>query len=54
LPPETPPRGAEREFSTDFSRHTVPYREVFSGGPPKDGIPAIDAPSFVTTAEADK
>lgn len=53
LSPETPPSGAEREFSTDFSRHTVSYREVFSGGPPKDGIPAIDAPQFVTVAEAD-
>ncbi len=53
LPPESPPPGAEREFSTDFSRHTVPYSEVFSGGPPKDGIPAIDAPKFVATAAAD-
>jgi hypothetical protein len=52
LPPETPPPGAEREFSTDFSRHTVSYSEVFSGGPPKDGIPAIDAPKFVSIAEA--
>lgn len=54
LPPETPPSGAEREFSTDFSRHTVSYSEVFSGGPPKDGIPAIDAPKFVTVAQADE
>jgi len=54
LPPETPPPGAEREFSTDFSRHTVSYREVFSGGPPKDGIPAIDAPRFVSVSEADE
>jgi hypothetical protein len=54
LPPETPPPGAEREFSTDFSRHTVSYAEVFSGGPPKDGIPAIDAPQFVSVAEADE
>lgn len=53
LPPETPPAGAEREFSTDFSRHTVSYDEVFSGGPPKDGIAAIDAPQFVSIAEAD-
>lgn len=53
LPPEAPPSGAEREFSTDFSRHTVSYSEVFSGGPPKDGIPSIDAPQFVSIAEAD-
>ena len=53
LPAEAPPGGAEREFKTDFSRHTVPYAEILSGGPPKDGIPAIDNPKFVTVAEAD-
>ena len=53
LPPETPPAGAEREFITDFSLHTIPYDEIFSGGPPKDGIPAVDNPHFVSTAEAD-
>lgn len=31
---------------TDFSRHSVPFDEILSGGPPKDGIPAIDAPRF--------
>ncbi|WP_197433661.1 MULTISPECIES: DUF3179 domain-containing protein [unclassified Bradyrhizobium] len=31
---------------TDFSRHTVPLQEIKSGGPPKDGIPPIDAPRF--------
>lgn len=31
---------------TDFSRHTVPLEEIKSGGPPKDGIPSIDAPRF--------
>ncbi len=53
LPPEPPPSGAAREFKTDFSRHTVPYAEIFSGGPPKDGIPAIDKPTFVSVGEAD-
>ena len=37
---------------TDFSRHAVAYDEIRSGGPPKDGIPAIDKPSFVAAAEA--
>lgn len=32
--------------ATDFSRHTVPLQEIRSGGPPKDGIPPIDAPRF--------
>lgn len=52
LPTETPPSGAESEFNTDFSLHTVPYGEILSGGPPKNGIPAIDSPQFVTVAEA--
>lgn len=52
LEEEAPPRGAAREFRTDFSRHTVPYAEVLSGGPPKDGIPALDAPRFVTAEAA--
>jgi hypothetical protein len=37
---------------TDFSRHSVAYDEIFSGGPPKDGIPAIDRPLFVPISEA--
>ncbi|MBI3453862.1 MAG: DUF3179 domain-containing protein [Rhodospirillales bacterium] len=36
---------------TDFTRHTVPFGEIFSGGPPKDGIPAIDNPRFIPIAE---
>src|SRR6266508_3581909 len=31
---------------TDFSRHNVQFAEIKSGGPPKDGIPPIDAPRF--------
>jgi hypothetical protein len=52
LPAEPPPDGAG-QFTTDFSRHSVPYAEIRSGGPPKDGIPAIDVPQFVAVAEAD-
>jgi hypothetical protein len=54
LPDEPPPAGAESEFDTDFSRHTVPYSEILSGGPPKDGIPSIDDPQFVSIEEADE
>ncbi|MGQ0752131.1 MAG: DUF3179 domain-containing protein [Betaproteobacteria bacterium] len=39
---------------TDFSKHTVPLVEIVSGGPPKDGIPPIDKPRFVTPGEAGK
>lgn len=37
--------------NTDFSRSSVPYDEVLSGGPAKDGIPAIDHPSFLSVAK---
>lgn len=33
-------------FSTDFSKTAIDLDEIFSGGPPKDGIPSIDAPIF--------
>ncbi len=46
--------GAQDGWKTDFSKHTVPPDEILSGGPPKDGIPAIDAPEFVTVDEADR
>jgi len=39
---------------TDFSRRAVEPGEITSGGPPKDGIPAIDRPRFVAPAEADE
>ncbi|NUQ84775.1 MAG: DUF3179 domain-containing protein [Anaerolineales bacterium] len=54
LPEEPPPARAESEFTTDFSKHSVPYSEILSGGPPKDGIPAIDNPQFVSVSEADE
>lgn len=31
---------------TDFSKHTVPFEDIQDGGPPKDGIAAIDKPRF--------
>jgi hypothetical protein len=37
---------------TDFSRHSVDFDEIMSGGPPKDGIPSIDDPQFVAVAKA--
>jgi len=39
-------------WDTDFSKATVPLDEIVSGGPPKDGIPAIDDPRFVPVREA--
>ncbi len=49
---DPPPPGAETQFSTDFSKHGVPYDDILSGGPPKDGIPAIDEPTYVSIDEA--
>jgi hypothetical protein len=40
-------------WKTDFSRHTVPLDEISSGGPPRDGIPPLDAPKFLWLAEGD-
>ena len=38
---------------TDFSRHSVPFGEIRSGGVRRDSIPSIDAPRFVPVAEDD-
>lgn len=35
---------------TDFSKHSIEWNEIISGGPPKDGIPPIDAPLFRSVA----
>ena len=43
-----------RGWKTDFSRHSIPLDEILSGGPPKDGIPALDNPTFISVAEADE
>ena len=51
---DTPPPFRTRGFSTDFSRRTVSWGEILSGGPPKDGIPAVDAPEFESIAAADE
>ncbi|MDX1436978.1 MAG: DUF3179 domain-containing (seleno)protein [Anaerolineales bacterium] len=58
---ETPPElqdesapGITGEFTTDFSVHSVSYKDVLTGGPPKDGIPAIDDPNFISISEADE
>jgi hypothetical protein len=37
---------------TDFSKRTVELAEIESGGPPKDGIAAIDRPRFVAVSAA--
>ena len=40
-------------WHTDFSRYTIDFAEVFSGGVPRDGIPPLDTPRFEGVAPAD-
>ncbi len=40
-------------LKTDASKALVPLDEIVSGGPPPDGIPAIDRPVFVASADSD-
>jgi hypothetical protein len=51
-PAATAPPRITTGFETDFTQHSVPYAEV-TDVIPKDRIPAIDAPTFVTTEAAD-
>ena len=49
-----PMQNSTREiFETNSVKHSIPLDEILSGGPPKDGIPSIDNPQFITTSEAD-
>ena len=50
--PGTAPQCWESEWpKTDFSKHSVSYKEILSGGPPKDGISSIDTPKFLPVSE---
>jgi hypothetical protein len=42
-----PPDWAREWPRTNFAKASVPLDEILSGGPPKDGIPAIDKPEFI-------
>ncbi|TVQ25431.1 MAG: DUF3179 domain-containing protein [Spirochaetaceae bacterium] len=50
---QTPERRLSSGFSTDFSRALISYNDIIAGGPPKDGIPSIDNPHFISVREAD-
>ena len=50
---EEPPANWLREWpKTDFAASNVSFGEIISGGPPKDGIPAIDVPRFIPAVAA--
>jgi hypothetical protein len=39
-------------WNTNWDLHSIDYDELLSGGPPRDGIPSIDAPQLVSGSEA--
>jgi hypothetical protein len=49
----SPPPTAAGEWNTDFSKYLVPLDEFQPGGPPKDGIPAIDEPRYTRAEDVD-
>ena len=52
LLPSEPPPFSTTDWTTDFTKRSVEWDEVLSGGPPKDGIPAIDQPTFESVEAA--
>ena len=40
------------DWKTNFDKKTIDIGELMSGGPPKDGIPAIFKPKFETQEQA--
>jgi len=48
---DVPERWKRAWPQTDFSRIAVDPSEIFSGGPPKDGIPAITGPEMILASE---
>jgi hypothetical protein len=45
-------RVATAGWKTDFTKASVDLAEFLGGGPPKDGIPAIDEPEYESIADA--
>jgi len=41
-------------WETNFCLHNIDYDEILSGGPPRDGIPPIDNPTFEIVLKADE
>ena len=39
-------------WKTNWQKHSIDYNDLISGGPPRDGIPPIDNPTFETIQEA--
>lgn len=41
-------RSATSGWATNWNKHTIDYDELLSGGPPRNGIPSIDDPGFIS------
>ncbi len=58
IPAPAPPSQPEEEFeikiTPDGVKYIVDLEKIIGGGPPKDGIPSIDNPKFVSVEEADQ
>ncbi|MEK7614008.1 MAG: DUF3179 domain-containing protein [Patescibacteria group bacterium] len=52
LPSESASRSVRTITVTDSVTHSIPLNEILSGGPGKDGIPAINNPKFISAGEA--
>jgi hypothetical protein len=46
----TPPAQA----AWDFSKHSIPVEDIKGGGPPRDGIPALFNPEYISAKEAER
>ncbi len=49
-----PKKVTEKSWKTNTGKRSIELSELLSGGPPKDGIPAINEPKFVSNGEASK
>ncbi|MCP4424537.1 MAG: DUF3179 domain-containing protein [Chloroflexi bacterium] len=45
-------RSLTDHWGTNWSLRTIDYDEILSGGPPRDGIPSIDDPQFISPDDA--
>lgn len=42
-----------RSFKTDLSKHSIPFEKILSGGPGKDGIPALSELEFISLSDSE-
>ena len=46
------PQGHSFYSTWDFDKSAIPVDEIMSGGPPKDGIPALMSPKYISARKA--